>query len=101
MPCARVSLVLAIVVRCGYPLDALVGRCLGATMRAVLEGPDGGGEPAVKGYGSNSQTSRLQVAEHTLFFSTLIGLPGDWKFTHAVDRHGRPQWHFLGWGSET
>jgi hypothetical protein len=37
-----------------------------------------------------------QVAEHTSFFSTLIGLPGDRKFTHAVDRHGQPQWHFLG-----
>jgi hypothetical protein len=30
-----------------------------------------------------------------------ICLPGDRKFMDAVDRHGRPQWHFLGRDSET
>lgn len=70
-------------------------------MRAVFEGPDGGGEPAVKGALLKLADAAPQVAEHPSFFSTSICLPGDRKFTHAVDRHGRPQWHFLGCDSET
>ena len=90
-----------VVVRCGYPLDALVGEVSGG-------GDAGGARRAGWRWGAGSEGALLkladvapQVAEHPSFFSTLIGLPGDRKFMHAVDRHGRPQWHFLGRDNET